>query len=185
MNQDDDAKKLLETAANTIDDLLITSDDARMQSNARNIYYLQGITLDRLGEDSSKSFQRAEEIQRQLLAKSDNMNSRGELLKIIARAGRVEEAMALADRLAGGSDKLMNCGYAACGYALVSQHLPDTDPRRPEITAKAIDMTRKLIGQGYHDFHSLRSTDLDFEPLQHNPEFLKMLAEEEAKTAKN
>ena len=41
-------------------------------------------------------------------------------------------------------------------------------------------MTRKLIRKHqYHDFESLRSTDLDFEPLQQNEDYLKMLEEEQ------
>ena len=50
-----------------------------------------------------------------------------------------------------------------------------------DATTKAIDLTRRLIGHGYHDFESMRKTDLDFAPLQQNADFLGMLVEEEAK----
>ena len=142
---------------------------------------MQGIVLDRLGENATKSFERAEGVQRRLLEKSDNRIARGELMKIVARAGRVDEAMELADQLAGESNEsVWNCGYAACGYALMAEHLPEEDPQRAALISKSIELTRKLIRKHqYRDFESLRSTDIDFEPLQQNEDYLKMLEEEQ------
>ena len=102
-------------------------------------------------------------------------------MKIVARAGRVNEAMELADQLADKSDEsIWNCGYPACGYALMAEHLPEDDPQRAALISKSIEWTRKLIRKhGYHDFESLRSTDIDFEPLQKNEDYLKMLEEEQ------
>ncbi len=181
VNQEQESKELLEQAADTVDDLLKVSDDARIQSNARNIYYLRGIVLERLGGNATESFKRAEEIQRRLLEKSDSRVARGELLKILARAGSVDEAIELVDRLAAESDEsVWSCGYAACGYALIAEHVPEDDPQRAALISKSIDMTRKLIRKHqYHDFESLRSTDIDFEPLQQNEDYLKMLQEEQ------
>lgn len=181
VNQEHKSKELLEEAAETLDDLRRNTDDARIQSLARNTYYLQGIVLDRLGENATKSFERAEGVQRRLLEKSDNRIARGELMKIVARAGRVDEAMELADQLAGESNEsVWNCGYAACGYALMAEHLPEEDPQRAALISKSIELTRKLIRKHqYRDFESLRSTDIDFEPLQQNEDYLKMLEEEQ------
>jgi serine/threonine protein kinase/tetratricopeptide (TPR) repeat protein len=181
VNEERQAKELLQKAAETLDDLLSNTDDARIQSLARNTYYLQGIVLDRLGENATNSFERAEGVQRQLLEKSDSPIARGELMKIVARAGRVNEAMELADQLADKSDEsIWNCGYPACGYALMAEHLPEDDPQRAALISKSIEWTRKLIRKhGYHDFESLRSTDIDFEPLQKNEDYLKMLEEEQ------
>ena len=181
VNQERKSKELLEKAAETLDDLRRNTDDARIQSLARNTYYLQGIVLARLGETATESFERAEGVQRRLLEKSDNRIARGELLKIVARAGLVDEAMELADQLAGESDEFIwNCGYAACGYALMAEHLPEDDPQRAALISKSIELTRKLIRKHrYHDFESLRSTDIDFEPLQQNEDYLKMLEQEQ------
>jgi serine/threonine protein kinase/tetratricopeptide (TPR) repeat protein len=181
VNQELKSKELLEKAADTLDDLLRNNDDARIQSLARNTYYLQGIVLDRLGEDATKSFERAERVQRRLLEKSDNRIARGELMKIFARAGRVDEAMELADQLAGESNEsVWNCGYAACGYALIAEQLPEDDPQRAALIGNSIELTRRLIRKHqYRDFESLRSTDIDFEPLQQDANYLKMLEEEQ------
>ena len=78
---------------------------------------------------------------------------------------------------------LVTGASSGLGRALC-EHLSEDDPRRPEITGKAIEMTRKLIQQGYRDFSSLRSTDLDFEPLQKNQDYLKMLEEEEQRISR-
>ena len=56
VNEERQAKELLQKAAETLDDLLSNTDDARIQSLARNTYYLQGIVLDRLGENATNSF---------------------------------------------------------------------------------------------------------------------------------
>jgi serine/threonine-protein kinase len=183
VNQERKSKELLEKAAETVGDLLDDTDDARIQSLARNTYYLQGIVLQRLGEDGAKSFARAEGVQRRLIEKSDSRIAQGELLKILARMGRVDDAMKIADQLADESDEsIWNCGYAACGYALIAEHLPEDDPQRAALISKSIDITRKLIQKHqYHDFESLRSTDIDFEPLQQNKDYLKMLEEEQAR----
>lgn len=178
-----ESKRLLMQAANTMEDLLRSSSDGRMQHLAMDVYYLLGITLDRLDEDPSASFQKAEVLNQKLTEKSDSISNRGELLKILARSGQTDRAIELANKLAQKSDKLMSCGYAACGYGLVASQLAEDDPRRNELTEKAIELTRKLIRHGYHDFKSLRSTDLDFEPLQSNADYQKMIDQEQAKLA--
>lgn len=179
-----ESQSLLSDATATLEQLLLTAgDDQRIQAQAADAYYWQGVALERLNEDALPSFRRNEELLRQLIAKSANINNRGSLLKNLARAGRTEEAITLADEIAASPDKMMNCGYAACGYALLAEHLGTDDSRRDEYTTKAIELTQKLIEHGYHDFESLRTTDIDFAPLQQNPSFLKMLKEEEARVA--
>ncbi len=184
LGRNEESKSLLSQATATLEKLLLTAgDDQRVQGLAADTYYFQGIVLKRMDEDPSTSFARSEELLRQLMVKSANINNQGSLLKTLARAGRTEEAISLADEIAASPEKMMNCGYAAVGYALITEHLRPEDPRREECTTKAIELTRKLIEQGYHDFDSLRKTDHDFAPLQENPSYLQMLAEEEARVA--
>lgn len=180
LGKDLEAKELLASATATVDDLVARSDDRRILSNAIDTYYWQGITFNRLGENAEESFERAESLQRRALKISENTNNRGMLLKILARGGKTAEAIQIADDLAGHPDEMMNCGYAGCGYALLSVHLAADDPLKAEVTAKSIEMIRLLIRHGYHDFDSLRTTDLDFAPLQQNAVFLDMLSEQEA-----
>ncbi len=179
LNKNSQAQLLLDSATGTLEKLIKISDDQRIHNQAIDAFYWQGITLQRLGQDASASFRRAEQLQRQMIEKSDNVHAQGMLLKILAAAGEVDRAIPLADQLAESNDKMMNCGYAAAGYGLISQHLADDDARKAVITTKAIELTRQLIRHGYHDFESMRKTDLDFAPLQQNEAFLKMLSDEE------
>lgn len=180
--RNEEARELLTKATKTLEELLeSTPDNKKIESQAVDGHTVLGIVLSRLGEkDQAKAqFDRAIEIQERQLAKSDNVNTRGVLLKLLARAGRVDEALKLADEMAESPDKLMNCGYAACGYALVSEHLVSDETRQQELLDKAIDFAMKLVDHGYHDFESMRRTDFDFEPLQKNKEFLKRLGAKE------
>ncbi len=136
-----------------------------------------------VNQDPSDQYSRAEELQRELLLKSENVNTKGMLLKILARAGEVESAAAIAAELASDRSQIMNCGYAAVGYAFISQHAKD-EAAKNEAIQKAIALTSDLIDLGFHDFESLRSTDLDFSPLQQNEDFLEMLDEAEKKVRK-
>lgn len=125
----------------------------------------------------------AKELQRVYIGKSNTINTRGNHLKNLAREGKIDDALAVIEPMAAAQNKIMNCGYAACGYALLTEHLTDDDPRKEDWTIKAIDLTRKLIGHGHRDFDAMRKTDLDFAPLQQNQAFLDMLDEEESKVA--
>jgi serine/threonine-protein kinase len=183
INRGPQAIELLEQATATFEKLLDRSDDQRVRSQAIDAYYWFGAAQQMINQDSSEQYSRAEELQRELLLKSENVNTKGMLLKILARGGKVESAEAIAAELASDRSQIMNCGYAAVGYAFISQHVKDAAAKN-EAIEKAISLTKDLIDNGFHDFESLRSTDLDFAPLQQNEEFLKMLDEAEAKVKK-
>ena len=104
------------------------------------------------------------------------------LLKVLSRAGHVDEAREIADQFSKKTDSLLHCGYAACGYSMMAQHVPAD--QRDELMDKGIASARKLIELGYSDFKSMRETDHDFEFLRESDKFLKMLNEEQAKQAK-
>ena len=156
--------------------------DNRCLSMAADTYYWQGAALEMLAEETKPSFDRAIQLQRQICNKSKTVNTRGMLLKILARAGEVDEATKLADEMADESDQMMSCGYAACGYALLSEHLETGSPEHTQAVTKAVDLATKLVRHGYRDFEALRTTDLDFKPLQTNADYLAMLDQEETAT---
>ena len=180
----DEAKKLIDDSSETYDELTKTSDDQRVAAQAVEAYYWKGMIQRKLGEDSSQSFDKAEQLQRKLIKKSDNINTRGRLLKILASAGKTDEALKMTAELADKPDTALNCGFALCGYSLMLQQLSDDDPRRAEFTEKGIKMARMLISHGYHDFNALRETDMDFAGMQQDDGYQKMLDEEQAKLAK-
>ncbi|MGB0599954.1 MAG: protein kinase domain-containing protein [Rubripirellula sp.] len=175
--------ELLDQATSTFEKLLGRSDDQRVRSQAIDAYYWLGVARQIIKQDPSAQYSRAEELQRELLLKSENVNTKGMLLKILARAGKVESAEAIAAELASDRSQIMNCGYAAVGYAFISQYAND-ETEKNEAIEKAISLTSDLIDNGFQDFESLRSTDLDFAPLQQNDDFLKMLDEAERKAKK-
>ena len=173
-------------ATETFERLLKLSDNQKSVAQAAEAYYWTGVARKRLAKDDAAAYRRAAELQQTLIEKSDNVDTRGMLLKIQARAGQLDEAEKSADEMAAKSDQMMSCGYAAVAYALLTEHVDDDRPEHAEWTAKAIELTRKLIrDHNYRDFSSLRTTDLDFEPLQDNQDFLEMLNAEEAKLASN
>ncbi len=176
-----EAKKLIDDAASSYDNLVKIADDQRILSSAAGTYYLKGNIQKQLKQNPDESFRKAESIQRKLIAKSENVNTQGMLLKILASSGKTDKAIALAQRLAQADEKANNCGYAAAGYSLVLENLDDDDPRRTDLSGKAIELVRKLIGHGYQDFNALRETDLDFAALQDNADYLKMLDAQQAK----
>ena len=178
-----EASEMIDEAVDAMTQLTQQSPgNGAFQRLAVSTNYWQGITRARLKQDADSSFERAERFQRGLVEKSSNPMTRGFLLKILARAGKTDEALKMADEFAAGPDKMLNCGFAAVGYALVSEHVDESTKK--ELIEKAVDYSRRLIRKGYHDFDSLRQTDFDFETLWPVPEYQAMLDEEEARVKK-
>ncbi|MGB7345007.1 MAG: tetratricopeptide repeat protein, partial [Pirellulaceae bacterium] len=180
MGKNEQAFEVLVEATNTFERLLeIAEDNQKTNTQAADAYYYFGLAQSLIGKDSKKSFQRAAEIQEQVVEKSNNIRTQGMLLKIYARGGMVDQAKPLLSQIAAKPESDQNCGYAAVSYALLAQHLSGSE--RDDATEKAIDFTRRLIQHGYHGFESMRRTDLDFRPLQDNQAYLSMLDQEQAK----
>ena len=183
IGQVDQSKDLLNQAAATFDEITERSpDNSTMTAQAADTNYWLGVTLTRKGEDAAAAFEKAATFQRRLLEKSNSVNNQGMLLKVLSRAGHVDEAREIADQFSKKTDSLLHCGYAACGYSMMAQHVPAD--QRDELMDKGIASARKLIELGYSDFKSMRETDHDFEFLRESDKFLKMLNEEQAKQAK-
>ncbi|MFK8115416.1 MAG: protein kinase [Rubripirellula sp.] len=178
LGKNQEAQTLLNQATATFSGLMKRAgDNQKVISQTVDAYYWQGAVEQSLKKDPAESYDRAVELQRKLIAKSDNVNTQGMLLKILARAGKIEEALKIADRLASDDANMHHCGYAACGYALAAVHAKP--PQQTELIDKAIQYVGKLVDHGYHDFESLRKTDLDFAPLQSHAAFQSMLDEKE------
>ncbi|QDT08131.1 hypothetical protein [Planctomycetes bacterium K23_9] len=179
----DEAKRLIDDLVRAYEGLIDISDDQRILGSAVNTFYERGKIEKRLGLDPNQSFDRAESLQRRLIDKSDNIETQGMLLKILASSGKADEAITLSDTLAQVTSNERKCAYAAVGYCLTLEQLAKEDPRRDQPISKAIEMVRQIIGHGYQDFRAIRETDLDFAVLHDHDGYLKMLADEEAKLA--
>ena len=184
LDNDTQAEPTLESAASTFEQLLkVAPDNQSIREQAVDSYYYLGVAKSRLEKDATPSFNRAEELQREVIAASDTVMTRGMLLKILARNAKTEQAEGILEELTGDpKEPIYNCGYAAVAFALLSEHVEPDNPKRDQLVELAIEWTRKLIRRGYRDFQAMRETDLDFEPLQQNEAFLAMLADEEARS---
>jgi eukaryotic-like serine/threonine-protein kinase len=187
ISRSNDAGEYLEQAVDAFDQLLLEhAGNKDLQEHAAKAHYLLGAYLAGIGQPAENNFDRAIELQRPLSeASPENVRLAGTLLMSLARAGRFEEAIGMADRFAEKQDSAYHCAFSSLAYGFLWNH-PQTDPElRDDLAAKAVAQTRRFIQLGTHDFKLLRGeTDFDFAALQPIPGYREMLDEEEARLAK-
>jgi tetratricopeptide (TPR) repeat protein len=153
-------------------------------ADLRNVYYQRSASkahyrlgnLDLLEErpdDARAHFERASGI-RETSAAIDPKNDRRQMELMLAQAqmGRVDEAVAIADRLAArpNVDPELRMDLARC-YAIASRTLPASESQRAEtLRIRALDCLRAAVKNGYRDRGYLEG-EPDFAPLQAREEF--------------
>jgi hypothetical protein len=94
----------------------------------------------------------------------------------LAQCGEVDEALAIADRLAAGPkvDAELRMDLARC-HAIASRTLAGQDPQRMEsLQAKAVQSLRAAVQDGYHDRGYLQG-EPDFAALRDRADFKALL----------
>jgi tetratricopeptide (TPR) repeat protein/tRNA A-37 threonylcarbamoyl transferase component Bud32 len=164
--------------------------DEIAQAEPRNVYYRRDLSKAyyRLGDmdllegrpDGARPrFQRALEIRTALVdASRDNDRRQMELMLTQAQMGRVDDAVATADRLAAGPkvDSELRIDLARC-YAVGSRTLPRAEAERTQLLQlKAMEVLRAAVKDGYRDRGYLEG-EPDFVPLHDRADFRALLGE--------
>lgn len=145
------------------------------QPQGADAYYMLARLQLTHGGDCATPAKRGIEILEPLLKKSNTLNNRVLKLKLVAVEGRIDEALASADALAGDRKSADNCLYAAIAYGLSALHFRDQPARQQELLNEGLNLIQIAVKDlGFDQFGVLR-TDRDFDMFQNMPEFEKLL----------
>ncbi|MGH7128618.1 MAG: tetratricopeptide repeat protein, partial [Planctomycetaceae bacterium] len=147
--------------------------------------YAWGVVCERLNDPAAdEHFRRSIELRRQLVDKAPTAVGYQQALMLSrARAGEVEQAVAIAEKLHDAAPKDPGVLFhVACGYALCAAAVGDAEedgngsakPLREQYAEKAVETLRQAIDQGYEG-HALLEKDPDLQPLHGRPDFVKLL----------
>jgi tetratricopeptide (TPR) repeat protein/tRNA A-37 threonylcarbamoyl transferase component Bud32 len=158
--------------------------EALVEAEPREVYYQRdlsqtlyrlGVLADRTGkpDDARAAFDTCLAIRRKLMDTSERSDKREmELMLALARAGKPDEAVAIADRLAAGPrvDNEMRLDLARTYTQSVRALPPAQGERASALQARAVQMLQAAVGEGYRDAVYLE-TEADLDPLRQREDF--------------
>lgn len=161
----DQALQLLLEASSQLDLALAQSPDFDVaQKQAIDTYFQLAKLQFYSGQDNQATCDRGIEISEVVISKSRVVDNHFLKLRLLAIAGRVDEADDLAGRIAGDQSNIHRCLLATIGYGLASEHCQGD--RKSEMLDKAVQCINSVVSNPNFSDISMLRTDPDFAPLQ-------------------
>ncbi len=171
-----DSEQHLREAVKLYEQVLSMDPDlANAQAQGADAYYLLARLQINQEEDFAATAKRGIEILEPLLKKSTKFEYRFLKLKLIAVEGRIDEALAAADALAGDRKSANNCLCAAIAYGLSALHFREQPDRKQELLNEGLDLIQTAVKDLGFDQFGVLKTDRDFDMFQNMPEFQELL----------